>query len=337
MKKLLSFVLALAVCAALFIPVSAAGEESCEGLPLSAAATNDTIAVSSSTDQPDAHLVRPAVYKIMGNNYFKLRDVAMILNGSGKQFAVDYDDAAKTVSIATGRRYAPIGGELTGAAAEIASARPTNNGIFIDEEAVTLTVFKINGANYFRLRDLGKALDFHVGYDEETKTVFISGARGYEEENSSEGLPFEARIIRTDGYHDGVKYPRVTLVNSAEELKRYYEENRALYDFSHKETVYSDTTIGFVDAIEGYDDAWFRDHQLIIVLLEEGSGSVRHNVTEVKGGNAPEVSVSRLVPEVGTDDMAEWHILIGVERVFEPETEIIVKLITPQGREFIAD
>ena len=103
MKKLLSFVLALAVCAALFIPVSAAGEERCEGLPLYAAATNDTIAVSSSTDQPDAHLVRPAVYKIMGNNYFKLRDVAMMLNGSGKQFAVDYDDAAKTVSIATGR------------------------------------------------------------------------------------------------------------------------------------------------------------------------------------------------------------------------------------------
>ena len=46
-------------------------------------------------------------------------------------------------------------------------------------ESVTLTVFKIDGANYFKLRDLGRALDFHVGYDNETKTVCISGAHGY--------------------------------------------------------------------------------------------------------------------------------------------------------------
>ncbi|MBQ3956756.1 MAG: hypothetical protein II680_12770 [Clostridia bacterium] len=180
MKKIFTFVLTLAVYAALLVPAPAAGEEICEGLPLFAGATNDAIVVSSGADKPDAHLVRPAVYKIMGNNYFKLRDVAMMLNGSGKQFAVDYDEVTKTVSITTGKPYEAIGGELTGAAAETASASPTNNGIFIDGESVTLTVFKIGGANYFKLRDLGKALDFHVGYDDETKTVSISGAKGYE-------------------------------------------------------------------------------------------------------------------------------------------------------------
>ena len=101
--------------------------------------------------------------------------------------------------------------------------------------------------------------------------------------------------------------------------------------------MYSDTTIGFVDAIERYDNAWFADRQLIVVLLEEGSGSVRHWVTDVKGGADTEVSVSRMVPEVGTDDMAEWHILIEVDRIFDSAAEIRVNLITPQGGEFIAD
>lgn len=337
MKKLFSFVLTLALSATLLIPAMAAGEGMAGVVALLAEATNNTIVVSSSSDEPDAHPVHPAVYKIAGNNYFKLRDVAMMLNGSGKQFAVDYDDALKTVSITTGRPYAAIGGELTGAASETASASPTNNGILIDGEPVTLTVYKIDGANYFKLRDLGKALDFHVGYDDETKTVFISGRSGYEEETGSGQISFEAQIIRTNGYHDGAEYPKVTLVDSAEELNRYFEDNRDLYDFSHKETVYSDTTIGFVDAIERYDEAWFADHQLIVVLLEEGSGSVRHWVEAVKGGADPEVSVSRMVPEVVTDDMAEWHILIEVERVFDPAAEIRVNLITSQGGSFIAD
>ena len=176
MKKLFSILLALAMGFALPAPTVFCTDPAV----FSAAATNNTIVVSSSVDRPDAHVVHPAVYKIEGANYFKLRDVAMLLNGSGKQFAVEYDDAEKSVSITSGKPYTAIGGELTGAAAETASARPTNNGIFIDGEAVTLTVFKINGANYFKLRDLGKALDFRVGYDDETKTVFISGARGYE-------------------------------------------------------------------------------------------------------------------------------------------------------------
>ena len=318
MKKLISLLSALVLCAASLSVTAFCADPAV----FPAMATNNTIVVSNSADEPDAHVVSPAVYKIDGANYFKLRDVAMLLNGSERQFAVAYDDAEKTVSITSGKPYEAVGGELTGTAAEHESAILTNNSVTIDGEIAAMTVYKIGGANYFRLRDLGRALDFHVGYDDETKTVFLSGARGYEEEDGSGKLPFEAQIIRTDGYHDGVIYPKVTLIDSAEELNRYYEENRALYDFSHKETVYADTTIGFADAIEMYDDAWFRDHQLILVLLEEGSGSVRHEVTGVRGGEMPEVTVTRLVPEVGTDDMAEWHILIGVDRLFEPGTEI---------------
>ncbi|MCR4904849.1 MAG: S-layer homology domain-containing protein [Clostridiales bacterium] len=139
-------------------------------------------------------------------------------------------------------------------------------------------------------------------------------------------ISWKAQYIRTNGYHDGVKYPSAVLIDSPDELTRYIEENKDLYDLGHKEKVYADTTIGFADAIEGYDAAWFRTHQLILVLLEEGSGSVRHEVTDVLPGPEPSVVITRKVPEVGTDDMAEWHILIEVERGWIAGTQIRVNL-----------
>ncbi len=323
-KRCYSALLALAVCLALLVPAAAAGL-TIGFTPKAAKATNNTIVVSNSTDAPDAHVVRPAVYKIDGDNYFRLRDLAMLLRGSAREFAVDYDAAENTVSITSGRPYEPIGGELSGTAAGYGSAIPTNNAIRIDGESASLTVFKIGGDNYFRLRDLGEALDFYVGYSEAVKTVYISGARGYEKEEDS-GVAFTAKYVRTNGWHDGVSYPVMTLIDSADALARYCEENREKYDFSHKETVYADTTVGFVDAIEGYDAAWFETHQLLLVLLEEGSGSVRHAVTKVMAGGEPVIEIDRLIPEVGTDDMAEWHILIETDRLFDAGKEIEVRL-----------
>ncbi len=324
MKKLFSAVLTLTLSLALLIPAAAAGPAT-GYTPKAAKATNNAIVVSNSKDTPDAHLVYPAVYKIDGDNYFRLRDLAMLLNGSDRQFAVDYDDETKSVSIRSGEPYKAVGGELSGTAAEYGSAIPTNNAIRIDGETVTPTVYKIDGDNYFRLRDLGRALDFYVGYNDEMKTVSLSGAKRYDYASDPDGVPFAAQYIRTNGYHDGAKYPVVTLLDSADALRRYYEEYSGLYDLSHKETVYSDTTVGFADAIGGYDEAWFETHQLLIVLLEEGSGSVRHEVTKLTAGAAPAVEIDRLVPEVGTADMAEWHILIETPKVFSDEDAFTVR------------
>ena len=137
MKKLISFVLMLAVSLAALTMTAFCADPAV----FPAMATNNTIVVSSSADEPDAHVVSPAVYKIEGANYFRLRDVAMLLNGSEKQFAVEYDEAEKTVSLTSGQPYRAVGGELSGAASETASAGPTNNAILIGGEIVTLTVY----------------------------------------------------------------------------------------------------------------------------------------------------------------------------------------------------
>ena len=134
---------------------------------------------------------------------------------------------------------------------------------------------------------------------------------------------FYARYIRTDGYHEDVDYPVVTVIHSVEELNAYYETNKALYDLERRTTVYSDTSIGFLDACDKYDDAYFEDQVLVMVLLEEGSGSTKHKVQSVAWSEQNKkltVYIESIVPEVGTDDMAEWHILVEPESIVKVDS-----------------
>lgn len=142
-------------------------------------------------------------------------------------------------------------------------------------------------------------------------------------------LAYAASYVRTDGYHDGETYPKTAVITSRAALDAYIRDNRDRYDFSHKETVYADTTVGFEDAAAAYDDAWFADHTLVLVLTEEGSGSVRHRVDGVSfGAGTVTVFLTRLVPEVGTDDMAEWHILLALDgRPFAADTPVAVSTV----------
>ena len=45
--------------------------------------------------------------------------------------------------------------------------------------------------------------------------------------------------------------------------------------------MYSDSTIGFEDAIAEYDEEFFKDHNIVLVLLTASSGSIRYKVTNI--------------------------------------------------------
>ena len=138
----------------------------------SAMPTNDKLYVNG-------QLQTPSIYKINDNNYFKIRDIAMLLSGSRKQFSVGYDNATACVTLTAGGEYTPNGSELVGqATGGNKDAIPSNNTIYLNGKKLNLTVYKIDGSNYFKLRDLGQALDFYVGWDAATG-VTISGAKGY--------------------------------------------------------------------------------------------------------------------------------------------------------------
>ena len=151
-------------------------------------------------------------------------------------------------------------------------------------------------------------------------------------------IDFSAQYIRTDGYHEFVKYPVVKIIRSVQELNAYYETNKEEYGLGRRDKVYSDMTIGFLDACDKYDDAYFEDHILIMVLLEEGSGSIRHQVqsVNVSADGQCRIYIDRIVPEAGTCDMAEWHILIepeaGVEIENESDITVFVDGVDPLAR-----
>lgn len=142
-------------------------------------------------------------------------------------------------------------------------------------------------------------------------------------EPAEQNVEFKAIYVRTDGYHDGEKYPRASWITTPDEIQEYYEANKDKYYLESIGHPYSDQTVsGFTEAVKDYDEAFFRDYDLIFVVLEEGSGSIRHEVTAVKalrlddGKHSLQTEITRLIPEVGTDDMAEWHVILEIPKEF---------------------
>ena len=107
------------------------------------------------------------------------------------------------------------------------------------------------------------------------------------------------------------------ILTSRSELDSYIESIRDKYYIDCEYLGYET----LIDAIEKYDDSWFSSHKLLVVVLEEGSGSIRHTVAEVNGLG---VTIQREIPEVGTCDMAQWHILIEVDKDLYVHSDFMV-------------
>ena len=118
-------------------------------------------------------------YNIGGNNYFKLRDLAMVLNGTDKQFEVGYDNATRAITMTTGQPYTAVGGEMQAGDGRPKAANPTPSKIYIDGVELDFTVYNIGGNNFFKLRDLMSALDIAVTYDAATRNIGIDTSLPY--------------------------------------------------------------------------------------------------------------------------------------------------------------
>ena len=150
-----------------------ASEGACALLKLGKAAA--TVQANPTNDKLTVNGVEqnPTVYKIGDSNYFKIRDLAAVLNGTGKQFSVGYDAEKQSVTAAPGQPYELTGTELTGAASSSQTAQASNDAVYVNGQRVEAEVYKIDGSNYFKLRDLGAALGFEVGWTQE-QGMFIN-------------------------------------------------------------------------------------------------------------------------------------------------------------------
>ena len=136
--------------------------------------------------------------------------------------------------------------------------------------------------------------------------------------NKQSGLS-NVQYIRTNGSAYGVTYPVTTIIRSRKELLDYYETNKCFYYLERQDTSSSISTKGFLDACDKYDDNYFKEHFLILVLIEENSSSIRHTVTGVASypSGTSRVIIKRKIPEAVTMDMAQWHIFVEMDSKIE--------------------
>jgi len=182
-------------------------------------------------------------------------------------------------------------------------------------------MFDVSKAGTYRFRS-----DFSID-EKNNQTVWaeftLSSDIDENQINTQEPVNYGVQYIRTNGYMEGAEFPNVVIIRSLDELNSYYEANKGTFDLERKDKVYSDTTIGFLDACDKYDTAYFEKGYLVFVLLEEGSGSVRHEVTgsTISSDDELGIYIKTISPEVGTCDMAEWHIILEMSNAVEVKNE----------------
>ena len=169
-KKLISLALAVILLFAL-VPTTVFMANA-EEITVTARPTKSSVIVDGEQKSFDA-------YNINGSNYFKLRDLAYILNGTEKQFSVGWDEKNNSISLLSGKPYTIVGGEMTGKGTGDKTAKPTSSTLYFDDTEILLTAYHIEGNNYFKLRDIASLIDFEVDWSEIKNTVTVSSKGSY--------------------------------------------------------------------------------------------------------------------------------------------------------------
>ena len=154
-----------------------------------AGATNALTAVPTSAKGQAVYVgstrVYPTGYNINDNNYFKLRDIAAMVNGSAKQFEVSWNQAAKRIDLTTNKAYTVVGGELALPSNSSRSAKESSATVYRDGAKAAYTGYTIADNNYYKLRDLCQDMNIGVKYDAATKRVDILTTVGYGKEDTA--------------------------------------------------------------------------------------------------------------------------------------------------------
>lgn len=153
----------------LYFTVGATADNATKPASVTAAPTASKVLVNGKETAFDA-------YTINGNNYFKIRDIASVLNGTGKQFDVIWDKNLNAVSMTSNHSYTAVGGEMAKGDSASKTATVNTAKVYMDGKEISLTAYTINGNNYVKLRDLGQLINFGVRWE---NAVVIDTNTGY--------------------------------------------------------------------------------------------------------------------------------------------------------------
>jgi hypothetical protein len=111
-------------------------------------------------------------------------------------------------------------------------------------------------------------------------------------------MKFDSKNIQTHLYIDDFKSPSVDIIKSLSDLKKYKEK-------------YKDDTLNL--SLDKYTENYFKNKVLVIATIQESSGSNSDKVEKVvkqNDTNSIYLLVKQVKSEIGTADMAMWHLLV---------------------------
>ena len=126
----------------------------------------------------DGSKVECTGYTIEGNNYFKLRDLATVLNGTGSTFNVGFNNETGMIEIITGEVYTGKQ-ELAPITQVVETAYETNNPILVDGVKKQLKTYTINNSTYFKLRDLADIVGCEIEINYSTGAIELTSQSTY--------------------------------------------------------------------------------------------------------------------------------------------------------------
>ncbi|MBP3520569.1 MAG: WG repeat-containing protein [Oscillospiraceae bacterium] len=117
-----------------------------------------------------------------GTNYVRLVDLAVALNGTAGQYNVGYDGRVLLTS------HTPYNGGTSSAPFHEPMAYTTlDEPTYVDSVAQDLDAIRFEyqngGYTYYKLRDLGQALGFNVGWDNANQRIYIESNKPYDPNN----------------------------------------------------------------------------------------------------------------------------------------------------------
>lgn len=121
----------------------------------------------------DGDLVDVSGYTVNDSNYYKIRDIAMILRTTSSRFDVAWDTSLSAISITTGKKYTIVGGELSDSTGEALNVNQNNAPVYVDGSEREVLSYNINGNTYFKIRDIGDMVGFTVDWDSAEQAVII--------------------------------------------------------------------------------------------------------------------------------------------------------------------
>ncbi len=130
----------------------------------------------------DGKMISLDAYAINGRNYYKLRDIAMLLVGTSKEAQVGHNGLGVTIGDERGAqgKYTPVGGELAlGGTKEQIAYRDILINQSVHSFRTVTDAYAFNGYNYFAIRDLGLLFNFEVSWEGSSNTIDIDSSKGY--------------------------------------------------------------------------------------------------------------------------------------------------------------